>query len=76
MTLDCACNLLKEAAEKAAQVEWEFRVACAKLADVLGTCPADHECCEPRNCEKECYYGIDMGDCWARHFMYTARRES
>lgn len=69
MSLDCKCNRLREA-------EWALRVACAKLADVSGTCPADQENCEPRNCEKECYSGIDFADCWARYFTYMARREA
>lgn len=81
--LDCSCNRLREAQEKAAK--WDALVrdarrlqnalflACLKIESLTGTCPLDMEGNSPCNCESVCASDTETAECWYLFFMEDAQ---
>lgn len=67
MTLDCTCNRLKEA-------EAALKMACEKISDMCGTCPAAWFGWDLEECADECT--DNYAECWRKALIRKARREA
>lgn len=54
-------------------VQDALHLACAKLAETLGTCPYDYEGYQPCDCESEC--DNDLAGCWFDYFNQKTTRK-